>query len=70
MALSNMETLDVAVIESETVDADSTIALLETLNQKYPLSSRLHTILDSARHHYSLAVREWVAQNDRINLVF
>ncbi|MEJ2680606.1 MAG: IS630 family transposase [Gammaproteobacteria bacterium] len=66
----NMETLDVTVIESETVDADSTITLLETLNQKYPLSSRFHIILDNARYHYSLAVRDWVEQNDRINLVF
>lgn len=66
----NAETLDVTVIESETVDAESTITLLETLNQKYPLSSRLHIILDNARYHYSQAVRDWIEENDRINLVF
>lgn len=66
----NAETLDVTVIESKTVDAESTITLLETLNQKYPLSSRLHIILDNARYHYSQVVRDWVEENDRINLVF
>ena len=66
----NAETLDVTVIESETVDAESTITLLETLNQKYPLSSRLHIILDNARYHYSQDVRGWIEENGRINLVF
>ncbi|MDP5210201.1 hypothetical protein [Microbulbifer sp. 2205BS26-8] len=40
----NTETLDVTVIESRTVDVESTIILLETLNQKYPLSSHLHIV--------------------------
>ncbi len=66
----NAETLDVTVIESETVDAESTITLLETLNQKYPLSDRLHIILDNARYHYSRAVKAWLEENDRVNLVF
>ena len=66
----NAETLDVTVIESETVNAESTITLLETLNQKYPLSSRLHIILDNARYHYSRVVKDWLEGNGRINLVF
>lgn len=66
----NAETLEVTIIESETVDADSTITLFETLNQKYPLSHRLHIILDNARYHYSRSVRDWVQNNGRINLVF
>ena len=66
----NAETLDVTVIESETVNAESTIDLLETLNQKYPLSSRLHIILDNARYHYSRVVKDWLEENGRINLVF
>ncbi|MCH9691205.1 MAG: transposase [Gammaproteobacteria bacterium] len=40
----NAETFDVTVIESETVDAESTATLLESLNQQYPLSGRLHII--------------------------
>lgn len=34
----NAETLDMTVIESQAVDAESTITLLETLIQKYPFA--------------------------------
>uniref|UniRef100_UPI00192E3298 transposase n=1 Tax=Marinagarivorans algicola TaxID=1513270 RepID=UPI00192E3298 len=44
--------------------------LLETINQQYSLSSRLHIILDNARYHYSKAVRKYLEGNSRINLVF
>jgi transposase len=66
----NVETLDMTVIESKTVDADSTIELLETLNQKYPLASQLHIILDNARYHYSGTVKDFLKENSRVNLVF
>lgn len=66
----NIETMDVTVLEPETVDADSTIDLLETLNQKHPLSKRLHIILDNARYHYSKKVYEYLKDNGRIHLVF
>lgn len=66
----NIETMDVTLIESETVNADSTIELLETLNQQYPLSRRLHIILDNARYHYSKAVKAYLKDNNKINLVF
>ena len=66
----NAETLDMAVIESPTVNADSTLDLLEVLNQKYPLSDQLHIILDNARYHYSAEVKAYVNENSRINLVF
>lgn len=66
----NVETLAITLIESKTVNADSTIELLETINQQYSLSSRLHIILDNARYHYSKAVRKYLEGNSRINLVF
>ena len=66
----NIETLDMTVIESSTVNAESTIDLLETLNQKYPLSTRLHIILDHARYHYSGEVKAYLEENSKINLVF
>ena len=66
----NIETMVVTVVESTTVNADSTIELLETLNQQYPLSARLHIILDNARYHYSKVVKKYLKENDRINLVF
>jgi transposase len=46
------------------------VDLLEMLNQKYFLSSRLTIILDNARYHYSAEVRDYLSNNKRINLVF
>nr|MBX2859121.1 IS630 family transposase [Cellvibrionaceae bacterium] len=66
----NIETLEMTVVESSTVDTDSTIELLETLNQKYPGADRLHIILDNARYHYSHRVKDYLKDNQRINLVF
>lgn len=66
----NIETLEMTVIESSTINANSTIDLLETLSQKYPLSTRLHIILDNARYHYSKEVKGYLKENGRINLVF
>lgn len=65
----NAETLEVTVIESETVDDDSTITLLETLELKYPLAVTIFIILDNAKYHYSKKVRAFL-EKSRIQLVF
>ena len=64
------ETLEMTVLESPSINTDFTIALLESLNQKYPLSTRLTIILDNARYHYSQEVRQYLSNNRRIHLVF
>lgn len=66
----NIESLEMTVIESESVNSDSTLDLLESLNQKYPSFKKLHIILDNARYHYSKEVKEFIGNNSRINLVF
>ena len=50
----NAETMEVTLIESEKVNSDSTIELLEALTQHYFEADRLHIILDNARYHYSV----------------
>jgi transposase len=65
----NAETLQVTVIESETVNADSTINLFEIIEQAYPLSSRIIIILDNAKYHYSKEVKAYL-ENSRIQLAF
>ncbi len=65
----NAETLEVTLIESETVDDESTITLLETLEQKYPLAVAIYVILDNARYHYSKRVKAFL-EGSRIQLVF
>ena len=65
----NAETFEMTVIESETVDADSTIQLLEMLENKYELASAIFVILDNAKYHYSNKVKEFL-KTSRIKLVF
>lgn len=65
----NAETLEVTVIESESVDDDSTIQLLEVLERKYPLAAAILVILDNAKYHYSRKVRRFL-ESSRIQLVF
>ncbi len=65
----NAESYEMTLIESDTVDADSTLNLLSAIEQKYPAASCIKVILDNARYHYSHTVREYV-ENSRIDLVF
>lgn len=65
----NAETHEVTIIESKTVDADSTIMLLKEIETKYFLAAQILIILDNARYHYSKEVREFL-KNSKIKLVF
>lgn len=65
----NAETLEVTVIESVTVDDDSTIQLLEVIENKYPLAAVIYIILDNAKYHYSRKVRKYL-ESSKIQLIF
>ena len=65
----NAETYQMTIIESDTVNADSTINLLSSIEQAYPMSKSIYIILDNARYHYSKLVKEYI-KNSRITLVF
>ena len=65
----NTETLEVTVIESETVNEESTIQLLEMLENKYFLAVTIFVILDNAKYHFSGKVQEFLKKS-RIKLVF
>jgi transposase len=65
----NAETYQVTLIESETVNADSTINLLTAIEYAYPYAKEIHVILDNAKYHYSKLVKEYL-KSSRIKLVF
>lgn len=65
----NAETHEVTVIESPTVDKDSTLQLLEIIKQKYFYASMIYLILDNARYHFSKEVQAWL-EGKNIKLVF
>ena len=66
----NAETYEVTVLESDTVNTDSTVQLLEILDQKYPLAKEIILILDNAKYHYSNEVQDNLRDHPRIRRVF
>jgi transposase len=61
----NLETGQTRMIEVETVDAASTIKLLESLEALYPFLALIHVFLDNARYHHAKLVQDWLAQPGR-----
>jgi transposase len=61
----DLETGQTRMIEVETVDAASTIRLLESIEALYPMLTLIHVFLDNARYHHAKLVREWLAQPGR-----
>jgi len=66
----NAETMDVTVIESQTINRDSTVQLLEMLDQKYFYAKKIMVILDNASYHYSQEVRDVIESSQRLNLIY
>ncbi len=61
----DLETGKTAMIDVETVDAASTIRLLEAIEAMDPLLATIHVFLDNARYHHAKLVREWLARPGR-----
>ena len=61
----NLETGQTRMIEAETIDAASTIKLLESLEALYPMLAVIHVYLDNARYHHAKLVQDWLAQPGR-----
>ena len=67
----DLETGQTWMIDVETVDAASTITLLEAIEALYPLLALIHVFLDNARYHHAKLVQEWLARPGcRIKLHF
>jgi hypothetical protein len=50
------------MIKALTIDAASTIPLLESIEALYPLLALVHVFLGNARYHHAKLVREWLAR--------
>ena len=67
----DLQTGQTRMIEAETIDAMSTIRLLESIQALYPLLAYIHLFLDNARYHHAKLVREWLSRPGcRIKLHF
>ncbi len=61
----DLETGQTRIMDVQTVDAASTIALFEALERANSTMSRIHVFLDNARYHHARAVRGWLQQPGR-----
>ena len=61
----DLETGQTRMIEALTIDAASTIRLLESIEALYPLLALIHVFLDNARYHHAKLVQEWLDQPGR-----
>jgi len=66
----NAETMEMTVIESNTINRESTVQLLSMLDKKYSHAKEVIVILDNARYHYSKEVAEIVDKSARLKLVY
>ncbi len=65
----DIENQKVVVREDKSINAQSTIALLEQILKEQPLGM-IYIILDNARYYRSKLVREFISENTRIEFVF
>jgi transposase len=61
----DLETGKTAMIDVETVDAASTIRLLEAIEAMYPLLALIHVYLDNARDNHAALLQAWLTQPGR-----
>lgn len=61
----DLETGRTVMLEAVSVDAISTIRLLEAVEHAYPTMRRIHLYLDNARYHHAKLVQEWLARPGR-----
>ena len=61
----DLETGATRMKEVLSVDADSTIALLASIEAAYSTMRRIHVYFDNARYHHARAVQNWMKQPGR-----
>src|SRR5271157_4426728 len=61
----DLETGQTRIMDVQTVDAESTIALFEALERANSTMSRIHVFLDNARYHHAKVVQGWLQQPGR-----
>lgn len=67
----DLETGQTRMIEALTIDAASTIRLLQSIEALYPMLALIHVFLDNARYHHAKLVQDWLSRPDcRIRLHF
>ena len=67
----NLESGACHLVETEVMNAETTITLMSQLLSAYPQAGTIHVILDNARYHHAKMVREWLnTHGKKIHLIF
>ena len=67
----NLETGDFHFVEEPIINAETTLKLLQKIENAHPELSKIYLICDNARYHHAKIVREWLSEeNRRIELMF
>ena len=61
----DLESGQTRMVEAESIDAKSTIRLLEALEALYPFMVCIHVFLDNASYHHAKLVKEWLSRPGR-----
>jgi transposase len=62
----DIDSLQMTVDFSKSINGASTIRLFAKIDQLYPLTKKIHIVLDNARYDHSHEVRDWLARHKRI----
>lgn len=65
----NADTLEVVIRTDDTINAQSTLALFQALEQKHPLAESIFITLDNARYYKNALIYEYLATS-KIKLLF
>lgn len=67
----NIDTKDVVIRMDETINAQSTIKLFESIESKHPEASEIVIISDNARYYHCQLIKDFLSkENRKINLIF
>jgi transposase len=69
-AMNAHDPTDVIVHESDWVNAQATVALLEKIVAKHPLLDRIYTIGDNASYYKNAIVQEWLDRHPQVVHLF
>lgn len=66
----NAEMMEMTVIESQSINRDSTEQLLQMLDNKYSYAKEVMVLLDNASYHHAKEIKALVEKSPRLKLVF
>jgi transposase len=68
-AMNALQPEEVTIVEAQTINAQSTQLLFDKLLQRYHDKDTIYVLADNARYYTNTALKDWLAQNTKIQLL-